>query len=340
MDPQLITRPTFQILGVSERVTPAQADYMAIWNRFEVRRPEIAALSSEPGFYGVSLSTDIPGQVEYLAGMVVDRLAAVPEGLTLRQIPDQHYAVFACTLATISQTYSAIYSDWLPSFGYECNEPGADFEYYPPDMGNSPDEPVYIYKAIREATAETEAAIREATAETETAIGERTADAAAAQGTATEPEIVSLDAFFLAGVYYRGTNQHGEVAALWREQAMPRAAELSALQIDAAYYGASRMIVGGAPGEFEYVAGVMAASLEDLPAGMVGWEIPANRYAVLAANDLADLMPVAERFYGQWLPHSAYRAAGDYNIEYYPPEYPGDATIYWYFPIIAKGDRA
>jgi AraC family transcriptional regulator len=324
MEPQLITRTSFQVLGIAERVVPAEADYPAIWYRFEARRQEVAALCSEPGYYGVSLSTDVPGQVEYVAGMVVAGLKVAPEGLALRQIPAQRYAVFTCTLATISQTYAAIYGQWLPASGYECSEPGADYEYYPPDMGNPPDEPVYIYKAIREAGA---------------AIRERTAQTVAGQ-TLAEPEIVALDAFFVAGTTYRGTNQQGEVVALWHDAFLPRAGELSARQADSDYYGVGRMPANAGPGEIEYLAGVKVTSLDDLPAGMVGWEIPANRYAVLPANDVPDLMAVAERFYGQWLPHSAYRAAGNYNIEYYPPSYPGTPTIYWYFPITEKGEQA
>ena len=313
MEPQIISKPAFDLLGVSERIDPAHADYTAIWGRFEAHHAAVAAASVDPGYYGVCLACAEPGKIEYLAGMAVQGVAQAPEGLALRHIPAQQYAVFACTMGTISATYAAIYGQWLPASGYECDEPGADFEYYPPDMSGSPDEPVYIYKAIRPAAAAADLA---------------------------EPRFVERRAFRVAGLAYLGKNQQGEIAALWEHGVMPRIGELAAIQVGVDTYGVGRMSPGIAPDEFEYLAGVEVSSFERLPEGMVGWEIPANRYAVLPAHGIPELAPVADRFYGQWLPRSAYRAAGDYNFECYPPTFEQDQIIYWHFPIAPKEGAA
>jgi predicted transcriptional regulator YdeE len=65
---------------------------------------------------------------------------------------------------------------------------------------------------------------------------------------------------------------------------MPRIGELAAIQVGVDTYGVGRMPADAAPGEFEYLAGVEVSSFEQLPEGMVGWEIPPNRYAVLPAT--------------------------------------------------------
>jgi AraC family transcriptional regulator len=155
-----------------------------------------------------------------------------------------------------------------------------------------------------------------------------------------EPRFVKRGAFRVAGLAYRGKNQQGEIAALWEHGVMPRIGELAAIQVGVETYGVGSMPAAAAPGEFEYLAGVEVSSFEQLPEGMVGWEIPANRYAVLPAHGISELAPVADRFYGQWLPGSAYRAAGDYNLECYPPAFEQNQIIYWHFPVAPKGNDA
>ena len=49
--------------------------------------------------------------MDYLAGMAVEGVVDVPEGLTLREVPASRYAVFECTVKTISDTYDWIFQD-------------------------------------------------------------------------------------------------------------------------------------------------------------------------------------------------------------------------------------
>jgi predicted transcriptional regulator YdeE len=58
--------------------------------------------------------------------------------------------VFECTVATIGQTYDAIFGEWLPTAPYEQTGPNPDaFERYPPNT-DSGDTPVLIHIKVRD----------------------------------------------------------------------------------------------------------------------------------------------------------------------------------------------
>ena len=90
--------------------------------------------------------------MDYLAGMAVTDVQGVPEGLTLREVPGSRYAVFECTVATISDTYDWIFDQWLKEAPYPRPGEGssrADFERYPPAT-DSGDSPVLLYIALED----------------------------------------------------------------------------------------------------------------------------------------------------------------------------------------------
>ena len=58
-------------------------------------------------------------------------------------------AVFACTVATIRQTFDAIFGRWLPDSPYEPDPGKPGFECYPPDTATA-DSPVFIHIPVRE----------------------------------------------------------------------------------------------------------------------------------------------------------------------------------------------
>ena len=154
-----------------------------------------------------------------------------------------------------------------------------------------------------------------------------------------EPRIVSRNAFRVAGLRYEGKNQNREIPTMW-DVFLPRMSELqtTALQ-DFKCYGVARALSNTPPDQgFEYLACMEVPSLDSLPQGMVGWEIPALTYAVLPANDVAGIGPTCDYFYGQWLPQSTEYAEDDHGFmfEEYPPEYPTNPTIYLHFPVQHK----
>jgi predicted transcriptional regulator YdeE len=149
-----------------------------------------------------------------------------------------------------------------------------------------------------------------------------------------EPRIVEREAMLVAGARYEGKNEHGdEIPALWEKEFFPRLGELGPVR-PGVFYGVSRGLPGAAPGVFEYLAAVEVRSLDNLPPGMEGWEIPGGTYAVLPAEGVAGIRPVMDDFYHRWLGDSPYRLSANMTmIEEYPETFPDDPTIYLLFSV-------
>ena len=74
---------------------------------------------------------------------------------------------------------------------------------------------------------------------------------------------------------------------------------------------------------------------DDVPEGMVCWEIPATRYAVFACT-LSTIGQAFNDAYQTWLPQSGYERACGPEFEFYDKDYnPADenSTMYVYIPI-------
>jgi predicted transcriptional regulator YdeE len=144
-----------------------------------------------------------------------------------------------------------------------------------------------------------------------------------------EPRIEQKGAFRVAGLRYEGRREHSEIPALW-DRFIPRADELIGDPSHFVAYGVARALPNFPEGDtFEYLAGTKVASLDNLPTGMVGWEIPALTYAVLPAHDVPDIGPVSDYFHREWLPQSQeYETGEGLMIEHYPETYSRDLIIY------------
>ena len=150
-------------------------------------------------------------------------------------------------------------------------------------------------------------------------------------------KIEQKKAFLVAGLRYEGKNEHGEIPAMW-DVFLPRVAELVTDTGHLVAYGVARGLPGYPAGDvYEYLAGVEVASLDHLPTGMIGWEIPALTYAVVPAHDVPGIGPASNYFYQEWLPHSKeYKMGEGLMIEYYPETFGQDMIIYLYFPVKPK----
>ena len=71
--------------------------------------------------YGVMYNTDDAGNMEYLCGVQVRNFGRTPPELTTLRIPPQRYAIFKHRdhISTISGTFTAIWTRWLPESGHE-----------------------------------------------------------------------------------------------------------------------------------------------------------------------------------------------------------------------------
>jgi AraC family transcriptional regulator len=145
-----------------------------------------------------------------------------------------------------------------------------------------------------------------------------------------EPKIVSKPAFTVVGLLYRGKNQHGEVPQLW-EKLLPRVAEIRDQVTPPLAYGVLDHY-NPQTGEFDYLAGYGVERVEQLPEGMVRWDVPAQTYAVFPCT-LPTVMDGFGAAYG-WLKQSGTQRGDGPEFEFYDEHFMGgDSALYIYIPI-------
>ncbi len=153
MEPKFVTRPAFNVVGLSYVGKNENQEIAQMWNVFNQRDDEIKAIDRSQA-YGLCFDAiDHPDEAyfEYVSGREVANDQDIPEGMVYREISEHRYAVFTHegTLDNLSETYSYIYETWLPQSGYELDG-GFDMEVYDKDfMFNHPDSKFYIYTAIK-----------------------------------------------------------------------------------------------------------------------------------------------------------------------------------------------
>lgn len=151
MEPRILHVDGFMIMGTVTRITMGSEsieEFRSIWNDFESWHEQIKMHSTDQCYYGMSFATEQEGVIDYVAGMAVKEIETVPDGLMLREIPDAYYAVFACTVKTIGDTYRHIFSEWLPASKNQLDASAPTFEKYPP--AGDTKSPVLIHIPIRQ----------------------------------------------------------------------------------------------------------------------------------------------------------------------------------------------
>ena len=146
MEPEFTARKEMTVLGLMGHFASENEDHEGIWKRYMAYHDKISSSSVDGAHYGVYFDTEIG--VDYLAGMSVGGVEEAPEGLTLRDVPAAHCAVFSCAAKTIGETYDKILRDWLPTSQCEHDTPLPVFERYPPNTRTG-DGPVLIYIPVR-----------------------------------------------------------------------------------------------------------------------------------------------------------------------------------------------
>lgn len=127
MEPQIISRPAFNVLGLQARARAGTQDAPGTWDALMPRAGEIPARGAA---YGVIDNIDAAqGTFDYLAGFEVEGEPQPPPGMTLARIPAQTCAVFACTLPALMQAIHRANHVWLPASGYR-RAAGPEFEEY------------------------------------------------------------------------------------------------------------------------------------------------------------------------------------------------------------------
>ena len=150
MEPKIVTRPAFTVVGMLYRGKNENQEIPQLWQAFGPRMGEIVHASKEPIAYGVMDNYDEEtGEFDYVAALKVDSAEDIPEGMLSWQIPESKYAVAACSLPTLHETFHELYHEWLPNSGYE-RAPGPEFELYDERFDNKdPHSELDLYIPIR-----------------------------------------------------------------------------------------------------------------------------------------------------------------------------------------------
>ena len=120
MEPQIIAKPAFTVVGMLLHTTPMSPEIPALWDQFGPRMGEAQHLA-EPGVsYGVmGRFNQDDGKFDYMAGEPVLAATDLPAGMTDWEVPANTYAVFTTTLPAVSETFGHVYNTWLPTSGYQ-----------------------------------------------------------------------------------------------------------------------------------------------------------------------------------------------------------------------------
>ena len=129
MEPRIIYKPAFTVVGFAQTVNGDGGDIERLWEQLAARFREIPFANPDVG-YGVHITCDRTHR--YLAGLGVTRQGgAVPADMAAFQMVPQTYAVFTHNgwMVELPATVDAVYATWLPEAGYH---PAADyfFEFY------------------------------------------------------------------------------------------------------------------------------------------------------------------------------------------------------------------
>ena len=146
-----------------------------------------------------------------------------------------------------------------------------------------------------------------------------------------ESKIVSKPAFTAVGLEYYGKNEHNEISGIW-DQFNPRMHEIKNI-IDGAFGLCQPPDSSGA---FKYLASMAVSSVDDLPKGMLVWEVPAQTYAVFPCT-LKTIHETYRNAFETWIPAVGYQYANGPDFEYYDETFDlqniDQAILYIYLPV-------
>lgn len=150
-----------------------------------------------------------------------------------------------------------------------------------------------------------------------------------------EPKFIHLEAFKVVGMPYLGKNENQEISQMW-DEFIPRIGQIQHVAPgNAAAYG---MCFPTKNGLVDYVACLAVTEFKDIPAGMVGRDVPAQTYAVFDCPGLKEIGPTYQYILKDWLPKSGYQPADGPDFELYPEQFNADIEaqhmLYIYFPVV------
>lgn len=151
MQPQIISKPAFTVVGMQIRTTPMNPEIPQLWDRYAPRIDEVQGIAETHVSYGLMGNYDQNmSSFDYMAGVSVTSVAVLPAGMTTWDVPASTYAVFEATIPTLGEVFGQIYNSWLATSGYQQST-DFTFEYYGKDFNpHDPNSKVSIYIPVEQ----------------------------------------------------------------------------------------------------------------------------------------------------------------------------------------------
>ena len=146
MEPKIVTKPAFTVVGLMYHGKNENNEIPQVWDKLNPRYEEIQHRVGPA--YGVCGEMEDNGRFHYLAGFEVTTALDLPPGMEKWDVPQQQYAIFPCTLKTIHETYQYIFDTWLPQSGY-ARADGPDFEFYGEEFNMATGEGMAVYLPVK-----------------------------------------------------------------------------------------------------------------------------------------------------------------------------------------------
>jgi predicted transcriptional regulator YdeE len=156
-----------------------------------------------------------------------------------------------------------------------------------------------------------------------------------------KPSIVEKPAFLVVGVRTLWNLDPAVPEKLWVEQFLPHRQKINAAPgTSNSAFGVFNRIPDMHERMFEYVAGMMVPSLEDIPPGMVGWEIPDGTYASATIRGIENIYSAYCDIMESWLPTSEFTLIDGpvFTISSNLAN-PADPTAFWQVNVHVKGQH-
>lgn len=130
MEHKIVTLEDFKVVGMEYVGRNEKFEIAAMWGAFNERDQEISTPYNDAS-YGICYDMDATGKFSYIAGLKVDTLENLPNGMKLKAVTGGKFAVFTFKddISKIGQFWGQIYSEFLPSLGLESDD-RMSFEYY------------------------------------------------------------------------------------------------------------------------------------------------------------------------------------------------------------------
>lgn len=136
LEPTIIDLPSFTVAGLSARFIGAmspdannQQIIPPLWQAFDALLPDLIAAGDAPHpteFWGLCrflspAERSRDDELEYMAGVRLDRIDALPAGATTWEVPAARYARFTHRgpIARLCETLGYVYGTWFPRSEYE-----------------------------------------------------------------------------------------------------------------------------------------------------------------------------------------------------------------------------